>query len=213
MQEEERLSLREAADALGVSEVTARRWVKAGKLKAYQPGRKYLVPRGAIDELLESESGKVRAPSSQEKLFNNGGLEEERRARYQLSWRDYITLKANQIASQADDKGYAPEWMSEIAVLPRDITRVLFDTGVLGNRQTYPTDAEWRQSWEIFDALTELNQAVERAWRAQIRESEQMERQREAAAELDSIWQRAKEASKSSKEELEAIREERSQSA
>jgi len=213
VQEEERLSLREAADALGVSEVTARRWVKAGKLKAYQPGRKYLVPRGAIDELLESESGKVRAPSSQEKLFNNGGLEEERRARYQLSWRDYITLKANQIASQADDKGYAPEWMSEIAVLPRDITRVLFDTGVLGNRQTYPTDAEWRQSWEIFDALTELNQAVERAWRAQIRESEQMERQREAAAELDSIWQRAKEASKSSKEELEAIREERSQSA
>src|SRR5215204_3643526 len=111
LKDEERLSLREAADALGVSEVTARRWVKAGKLKAYQPGRKYLVPRGAIDELLESESGKVRAPSSQEKLFNNGGLEEERRARYQLSWRDYITLKANQIASQADDKGYAPEWM------------------------------------------------------------------------------------------------------
>ena len=35
LQEEERLSLREAADALGVSEVTARRWIKSGKLKAH----------------------------------------------------------------------------------------------------------------------------------------------------------------------------------
>ncbi len=64
MQQEERLSLREAADALGISEVTARRWVKSKKLKAYQPGRKYLIPRGAIDELLESEPGKARAPRS-----------------------------------------------------------------------------------------------------------------------------------------------------
>lgn len=85
MQEQERLSLREAADALGVSEVTARRWVKSGKLKAYQPGRKYLIPRSAIDELLESESGKVQVPSSQEKLFNNGILEEERRARWEAA--------------------------------------------------------------------------------------------------------------------------------
>jgi excisionase family DNA binding protein len=85
VQEEERLSLREAADALGVSEVTARRWVKSGKLRAYQPGRKYLIPRGAIDELLESESGKVQAPSSQEKLFNNGVLEEEQRAAWEAA--------------------------------------------------------------------------------------------------------------------------------
>ena len=61
---EERLSLREAADALGISEVTARRWVKAGKLKAYQPGRKYLIPREAVDDLLDSDSGKALAPES-----------------------------------------------------------------------------------------------------------------------------------------------------
>jgi len=52
MQEEERITLREAADALGISEVTARRWVKSGKLRAYQPGRKYLVPATAVQELL-----------------------------------------------------------------------------------------------------------------------------------------------------------------
>jgi excisionase family DNA binding protein len=58
-----RLSLRDAADALGISEVTARRWVKSGKLKAYQPGRKYLIPASAIDELLEEPDGpKVLLP-------------------------------------------------------------------------------------------------------------------------------------------------------
>ena len=78
VQEEERLSLREAADALGVSEVTARRWIKSGKLKAHQPGRKYLIPRSAVDELLESESPKAPSRSSLEpSLFN--GLEDERR--------------------------------------------------------------------------------------------------------------------------------------
>jgi excisionase family DNA binding protein len=63
VQEGERLSLREAADALGVSEVTARRWIKSGKLKAQQPGRKYLIPKSAVVELLESGSPKkVQAP-------------------------------------------------------------------------------------------------------------------------------------------------------
>lgn len=50
---EERLSLRDAADALGISEVTARRWVKSGKLKAYQPGRKYLIPTSDVERLLQ----------------------------------------------------------------------------------------------------------------------------------------------------------------
>lgn len=53
---EERLSLRDAADALGISEVTARRWIKSGKLKAYQPGRKYLIPASAVEELLAADS-------------------------------------------------------------------------------------------------------------------------------------------------------------
>jgi excisionase family DNA binding protein len=79
VQEEKRLSLREAADALGVSDVTTRRWIKSGKLKAYQPGRKYLIPRSAVDELLESGSGKAQAPPSPEQPDFNGLLEEERR--------------------------------------------------------------------------------------------------------------------------------------
>lgn len=60
---EERLSLQEAADALGVSEQTARRWVKSGKLKAYKPGLRYLIPASAVEELLEgAEAPKVLLP-------------------------------------------------------------------------------------------------------------------------------------------------------
>jgi transcriptional regulator with XRE-family HTH domain len=148
------------------------------------------------------------APPSQEKLFNNGVLEEERRARYQRSWRDFITLLANRIASQADTKGYEPAWILEISEIPRDITRVLFDNGVLGNRDAYPTEAEYRGSWEISDALEELDRAVEQAWRAQMREAERLERAREA----DQLTARRKQRQaedRSRKEALDDIRAER----
>ncbi len=63
MRTEERVTLQEAADALGISEQTARRWVKSGKLKAYKPGLKYLIPASAIEELLEGvEAPKVLLP-------------------------------------------------------------------------------------------------------------------------------------------------------
>ncbi len=63
MQEKERLTLKEAAEALGTSEVTARRWIKSGKLQAAQPGRKYLIPRSAIEELLQANTLKAEYPS------------------------------------------------------------------------------------------------------------------------------------------------------
>ena len=56
MQKQEWLTLREAADALGISEVSARRWVKSGKLAAAQPGRKYLIPRSAVEEMLSPKA-------------------------------------------------------------------------------------------------------------------------------------------------------------
>jgi excisionase family DNA binding protein len=49
---ERRLSLGEAAAALGISEITARRWIKSGKLRALQPGRIYQIPQSAVEELL-----------------------------------------------------------------------------------------------------------------------------------------------------------------
>src|SRR5829696_1918759 len=156
---------------------------------------------------------KARRRSSPEpSLFT--GVGDERLTHSQRSWRDFITRLANRVSSEADEKGYAPGWILEISEIPRDLTRVLFDNGVIGNRGTYSTETEWRQSWEIVDALDELNQAVEQAWRAQMRESEQLEQLREAATELPQLRDKRK-ADKSSKEarELEAIRDERRASA
>ncbi len=63
MKVEERVSLQEAAGLLGISERQARRWVKSGKLKAYKPGLRYLIPARAIEELLEGTPGpKVLLP-------------------------------------------------------------------------------------------------------------------------------------------------------
>jgi excisionase family DNA binding protein len=56
MRDREWLTLREAAEALQISEVSARRWVKSGKLRASQPGMKYIIPRGAVEELLHPKA-------------------------------------------------------------------------------------------------------------------------------------------------------------
>lgn len=78
MSEEERLTLQEAADELGISEVTARRWVKAGKLKAFQPGRRYLIPRSAVDGLLRPAEGppelETTSPRVREWLGDQGAV-------------------------------------------------------------------------------------------------------------------------------------------
>jgi excisionase family DNA binding protein len=51
--EERHLSLAEVAQLLDKSERTIRRWIKAGKLRAYRPGRDYIIPESAIKELIE----------------------------------------------------------------------------------------------------------------------------------------------------------------
>jgi excisionase family DNA binding protein len=68
MKEEERITLQEAADELGISEVTARRWVKSGKLKAFQPGRRYLIPRSAVERLLRPAEGPPSLDASDEEF-------------------------------------------------------------------------------------------------------------------------------------------------
>jgi excisionase family DNA binding protein len=78
--EERYLSLSEAADALDISERTAYRWIKSGKLRAYKPGRDYRIPESAIKEAIEMSEispKALRRSSLEPSLFN--GLEDERR--------------------------------------------------------------------------------------------------------------------------------------
>jgi excisionase family DNA binding protein len=61
--EERHFSLSEVARILGKSERTIRRWIKMGRLRAYRPGRDYLIPESALRELMEeSEVPKVAPP-------------------------------------------------------------------------------------------------------------------------------------------------------
>ena len=78
--EERYLSLSEAADALDISERTAYRWIKSGKLRAYKPGRDYRIPEAALKEAVEGSEvhPKEESRSSHEPtLFN--GVDAERR--------------------------------------------------------------------------------------------------------------------------------------
>lgn len=79
--DERHLSLSEVAQLLDKSERTIRRWIKSGKLRAYKPGRDYLIPESALRDLIaESEvHPKAPAPPSLEPTFNDV-LAEERRS-------------------------------------------------------------------------------------------------------------------------------------
>jgi excisionase family DNA binding protein len=77
--EERHLSLSEAADALNISERTAYRWIKSGKLLAFKPGRDYWIPESAVRDVVEESRIRPKVESrspSEPSLFN--GLEEER---------------------------------------------------------------------------------------------------------------------------------------
>ena len=45
----------EVAKRLGVSTMTVRRWIKAGKIKAYQIGREFRIPESEVLRLLEGK--------------------------------------------------------------------------------------------------------------------------------------------------------------
>jgi excisionase family DNA binding protein len=58
------LSLQEVGDELGVSDQTVRRWVKAGELAAYKPGKEYRIKGSDLEEFLQTRevSPKVQSP-------------------------------------------------------------------------------------------------------------------------------------------------------
>jgi excisionase family DNA binding protein len=72
------LSLQEVGDELGVSDQTVRRWVKAGELAAYKPGKEYRIKGSALEEFLKTREVHPKASASSQPSFDRL-LEEERR--------------------------------------------------------------------------------------------------------------------------------------
>ncbi len=62
--EDRHLSLSEVAEIMEVTERTVRRWIKAGRLKAYKPGRDYRIPESAVKDFIERSEAypKAKAP-------------------------------------------------------------------------------------------------------------------------------------------------------
>lgn len=52
-------TLHEVADLLKISYMTVFRWVKAGKLEAYQIGKQYRVKQSTINTFIEKKKVKV----------------------------------------------------------------------------------------------------------------------------------------------------------
>jgi excisionase family DNA binding protein len=75
--EERHLSLSEVAELMEVAERTVRRWIKAGRLKAYKPGRDYRIPESAVKDFIERSEAypKAQAPPFESEQRRQATLE------------------------------------------------------------------------------------------------------------------------------------------
>ena len=151
------LSLQDAADALGVSEVTARRWVKSGKLKAYQPGRRYLIPRSAVDDLLRPSEGSpvltVADPRVREWLRDQG-------ASFALMTRAEFSELVLDVGTLEGVEELVGEVGAEDLAVERALMREFRDGGDLFPETPAGPD-EWTQTLARTRAVTRLQRALE----------------------------------------------------
>src|SRR5215204_3131004 len=178
MQEQEWLTLREAADVLGISEVSARRWVKSGKLAAAQPGRKYLIPRSAVEELLSpkatasSESGPPR-PRLREWL-------EEHDAKRPLLSDEEIVRNFERLASGSNKQAIPDRFEQEAREAIREETRVLDELQL-----------EWSRGGALLPKPKEpLNQAEGRVQQVMKRESARMGEYHKFGRDIRALYRR-----------------------
>ncbi len=68
----------EVAKRLGVSTMTVRRWIKVGKIEAYQIGKEFRIPEGEVLRLLE---GKLPDKVVIYARVSSRGQKEDRRGR------------------------------------------------------------------------------------------------------------------------------------
>jgi excisionase family DNA binding protein len=128
---------------MGVSERTVRRWIKAGRLKAYKPGRDYRIPEAGLRVFIEESEISPKDPAPlQLELEEQGGA-------------NTLVLGAepHYNAFEAFGRILASSWKDELEEwdkkIPAETTPNLFDTGRLlewvvgigGTKRTYETIA------------------------------------------------------------------------
>jgi excisionase family DNA binding protein len=158
---EELLSLHEAAERLGVSVYTVRRWIKDGKLRAFKPGKEYRVREPDFEEFLRAREVRPKAPSRSpfEPTFNDA-LSEERRLGYLRAWRAFVTKLVRRWEQNP------PKSSQEIAVV-LDTMQALLEEGAFERppEQITTSDrrevSEWLALSYLFRGIDRLNQMAD----------------------------------------------------
>jgi excisionase family DNA binding protein len=176
---EELLSLQEAADRLGVSVYTVRRWIKDGKLRAIKPGKEYRVRQSDLEEFLRSREVHPKAPyrSPFEPTFNDA-LGEERHLGYLRAWRAFVYKLLQEW------KQNPPKTEAEIGVVMYAMQALLNEGAFQRPPETLTTRdsreaSEWLDLSYLFRGIDRLNQIADA-----VQEDAEAERRRAAFHEI-----------------------------
>lgn len=112
--EERHLSLGEVAQLMGKSERTVRRWIKSGKLKAYKPGRDFLIPESAIRAFVEESEvhPKLQGRLPLEEVSRWGGQSHNERTA--ISTKDVVYAIDMMVGLRAEAPRYAAKWAKHL---------------------------------------------------------------------------------------------------
>lgn len=96
--DERPLTAQQVAVMLGVDEQTVRRWIKAGRLQAFKPGRAYKIPRESLAAFLERSTPlAVAAPDP-------SGSGAERRAAGEFEAHTELVLAASRVGYEMAER-------------------------------------------------------------------------------------------------------------
>jgi excisionase family DNA binding protein len=154
----EQLKLPEVARRLGVSEKTARRYIRSGTLPSMFIGGAYRVEEADLEAFLQgarvSPPGKAPRRSSPEPL-NSDGIEAERRLRYLRAWRAFVYRIAGRWKEETPTT-------REIATL-FDTMTALVEQGVFASDTTDPSEqGELILIMHGFEELNAIADSVEK---------------------------------------------------
>jgi transcriptional regulator with XRE-family HTH domain len=141
------LSQADLSAKTGVAEFTISQ-IEAGKRANPRPSTLRKLAQALDVEVADlygsPENPLAEAPPSQEKLFNNGILEEERRTGYLRAWRAFVWKLVHRWEQEP------PKTSREIAVVLESI-QALVEEGAFGPAQEEVTASNWRDASEGLD--------------------------------------------------------------
>jgi excisionase family DNA binding protein len=99
---EELLSPQEAADRLGVSVYTVRRWIKDGKLRAFRPGKEYRLREPDLEEFLRARE--VRPKHISVRIADDVSIES---ARVEITYETFLdVLRRHGLTRRAAEEAF-----------------------------------------------------------------------------------------------------------